>query len=89
MYDMYAFICTTHDHVMVKVEINLLTTYIKFGLTYFKLNYRFLFMSVSKSCFYNDCVSHPKTDKPLTDGRFKQLSHQIVRFKNRPLYDDV
>ena len=25
MYDMYVFICTTHDHVMVKVEINLLT----------------------------------------------------------------
>ena len=34
---MYVFMCTTHDHVMVKVEINLLTTYIKFGLTYFKL----------------------------------------------------
>ena len=27
-------------------------------------------MSVSKSCFYNDCVSHPEADKPLTDGRF-------------------
>ena len=27
-------------------------------------------MSVSKSCFYNDCVSHPEADKTLTDGRF-------------------
>ena len=27
-------------------------------------------VSVSKSCFYNDCVSHPETDKTLTDGRF-------------------
>ena len=25
MYDMYVFICTTLDHVMVKVQINLLT----------------------------------------------------------------
>ena len=30
-------------------------------------------VSVSKSCFYNDCVSHPEADKTLTDGR---LSYQ-------------
>ena len=30
-------------------------------------------MSVSKSCLYNDCVSHPEADKTLTDGR---LSYQ-------------
>ena len=27
-------------------------------------------MSISKSCFYNDCVLHPEVDKVLTDGRF-------------------
>ena len=27
-------------------------------------------VSVSKSCFYNDCVSHPEADRTLTDGRF-------------------
>ena len=27
-------------------------------------------VSVSKSCFYNDCGSHPAADKTLTDGRF-------------------
>ena len=41
--------------------------------------YRYLFevsltkVSVSKSCFYNDCVSHPEADKTLTNGR---LSYQ-------------
>ena len=27
-------------------------------------------MSVSKSCFYNDLLSHPKADKTLADARF-------------------
>ena len=27
-------------------------------------------VSVSKSCFYNDCVLHPEADKTSTDGRF-------------------
>ena len=43
-------------------------------------------VSVSKSCFYNDCVSHPEADKTLTDGGFS-FQYYYSRFdqpKNYP-----
>ena len=44
MYDMYAFICTTHDHVMVKVEINLLLLSVScFGVR-FSVMFHFMFV---------------------------------------------
>ena len=43
-------------------------------------------VSVSKSCFYNDRVSHPEADKTLTDERFS-YQYYYSRFyqpKNNP-----
>ena len=44
-------------------------------------------MSVSKSCFHNDCVSHPEADKTWTDGRFSYQYYysSFDQLKNYPV----